>query len=46
MNELVIRYLCGWRWDDKFCWMDYRKISNNKINEILDYEGNWLCKGK
>ena len=45
-EDKVIRYLSGWRWDDKSCWYDYKRMSNNKINEILDYESNWLCKSE
>lgn len=46
MNELIIRYLCGWRWDDKSCWIDYKCLSNDKVDKILDYESNWLCKSE
>lgn len=42
----MIRYLSGWRWDDKSCWIEYKRLSNERINKILDYESYWLCKGK
>ena len=45
VDERLI-YLSGWRENDKCCYIDYSKISNSKINKILDYEGNWLCKSK
>ena len=45
VDERLI-YLSGWRIDDRCCYRDYKKINNSEINKILDYEGNWLCKGK
>jgi len=38
------RYLSGWRENDKCCYYCYEKLSNDEINKILGYEGNWLCK--
>lgn len=41
-----IRYLGGWRENEKCCYMVYDKLSNKEINKILGYEGIRLCESK